>query len=589
MSRVSQSLKLSSEAKSGRLGNLFLSNAGFRSDVAISFVILGAISVALFLVAMHYIQQQERSRRFVELQFAEEGIVLSQSAIIRNKLTLLRSDIMFLRNEYESLLAKIPDDRAMVDTFAAEEFINFMKTRNSYDQVRILDVEGAETVRINYNGGAPIRVADDRLQDKSNRPYVQGAFNADRDQISVSRIDLNVEDGKVIRPIKPTIRVATSIVDKDGEMVGIIVLNYRVGGLLQEIEAASDLAIGAPIAINADGYFLLPYGSVPTWGFMLPSTEPDQFSELYPLTWEAIQGTTEGEVMTDEGLFVYRVVDPIGDLLVSTSVFEGFAPPGRRARIEDPKRILYVGTFVSAERVERAISEPSSASNIYGAFIVALCLTGSAIAAISLGSARQHRRALEHLARFDTLTGLANRQFLEDRLDEEVQRATRSGHMIAVAFLDIDGFKAINDNLGHAVGDRALIDIADTIESLVRSCDLVVRNNAPGSSAAQPFSARIGGDEFVVILPEIRRLDDVEPILRRLEDGICALSWDDYRVGVSIGLSVYPQHGTSRKELLHAADNAMYVAKRSDDGGIVFASGVPTDDIGPKGPPPRSS
>lgn len=170
------------------------------------------------------------------------------------------------------------------------------------------------------------------------------------------------------------------------------------------------------------------------------------------------------------------------------------------------------------------------------------------------------RSKLEHLAHHDPLTGLPNRTMLADRLRRARVRARRRRGRIALFFLDLDGFKPINDELGHDAGDAALIEVARRLSGILRECDTL---------------ARVGGDEFVVLVGDLS--EDCEAGLVVLaERCLAALSQPlslkgvERRFGVSIGIAV--GGGDSDPEaLLHAADQAMYVAKNAGRGRYAFA------------------
>jgi diguanylate cyclase (GGDEF)-like protein/PAS domain S-box-containing protein len=166
---------------------------------------------------------------------------------------------------------------------------------------------------------------------------------------------------------------------------------------------------------------------------------------------------------------------------------------------------------------------------------------------------KNYEEQLARQANFDTLTGLANRNLLRDRLQQAIARARREGHNLAVIFLDVDHFKMVNDTLGHTVGDELLRAVAGRLASSVRESDTV---------------ARLGGDEFVVLLvtragdgsPEADVTALVEKLLGRLSEPV-ALADREVRPTASIGVSVYPQDGVDADTLLRNADAAMYRAK----------------------------
>lgn len=168
-------------------------------------------------------------------------------------------------------------------------------------------------------------------------------------------------------------------------------------------------------------------------------------------------------------------------------------------------------------------------------------------------SLRLQQEKLEKLAHFDDLTGLPNRLLLHERLDQALAQATAQSSEVTVAYLDIDGFKAVNDRHGHDTGDEVLCHLAQKISDCLRPTDT---------------AARIGGDEFVLILPQTRgsrRHDEIlTDVLRRIRQPI-RRGGLDIRVSASVGVTTHPQDVGGAEQLLRLADQAMYEAKR--DGG----------------------
>ena len=158
---------------------------------------------------------------------------------------------------------------------------------------------------------------------------------------------------------------------------------------------------------------------------------------------------------------------------------------------------------------------------------------------------------LEYQATHDTLTGLPNRCMLNDRLLQCINFATRYKNKMAVAFLDLDQFKLINDSMGHEVGDQLLLIMSQRLSACVREVDTVVR---------------IGGDEFVILLSNIDGLHDIVTTMQRILTSVaepCEIHGLNYLVTCSIGISVYPDDGVEPSVLLKNADSAMYEAKKA--------------------------
>ena len=177
---------------------------------------------------------------------------------------------------------------------------------------------------------------------------------------------------------------------------------------------------------------------------------------------------------------------------------------------------------------------------------------------------KQFEERIRHLATYDNLTGLPNRLLFYDRLRQAINLAGRNRHELSLLYLDLDKFKAVNDTLGHDAGDEILKRAADRIQQQVRESDTV---------------ARIGGDEFAVILPKIASRQDAATVARKIIDALLAvfeLSGEKHEkahIGASIGIATFPADGPDMDALLKVADAAMYKAKQS---GNSFSFGTPS-------------
>lgn len=171
---------------------------------------------------------------------------------------------------------------------------------------------------------------------------------------------------------------------------------------------------------------------------------------------------------------------------------------------------------------------------------------------------KHHQAELERIAHFDTLTGLPNRRLLADRLRQCIGRSQRTGLRLAICYLDLDGFKPVNDQYGHESGDELLIEIGRRLTRISRSGDTV---------------ARIGGDEFVLLLSDLDDLAECSHALNRLIAAIAepvALAQASVTVSASVGVTLFPDDPSDPDTLLRHADEAMYQVKASGKAGFEF-------------------
>ncbi|MDP3331641.1 MAG: EAL domain-containing protein [Methylococcaceae bacterium] len=173
---------------------------------------------------------------------------------------------------------------------------------------------------------------------------------------------------------------------------------------------------------------------------------------------------------------------------------------------------------------------------------------------------KQTELQIHRLAYFDNLTGLASRAYYHERIDDFINTANRRNEQFAFLFLDLDGFKDINDSFGHDVGDHFLQAIAERLKDVVRDID---------------FAARLGGDEFCIILNNIADNEGIAEVADRcLRQVNQPLQLDQYQLKprVSIGIAIYPKDGTNEIDLMKAADAAMYAAKQAGKQRYMFYS-----------------
>lgn len=194
-------------------------------------------------------------------------------------------------------------------------------------------------------------------------------------------------------------------------------------------------------------------------------------------------------------------------------------------------------------------------------------ITGSVTVLRDVTEAMALARRMAHLAQHDMLTDLPNRMLLQDRAQQAIAQARRDGHGLALMYIDLDGFKQINDTLGHDAGDLLLVQVARRLRRCVRRSDTVCRQ---------------GGDEFIVLLPIVERAEQACHVARKIMaacEAPIVLDGEPRRIGLSGGIALFPQHGEGFEELARNADVALYAAKHAGRGQFMLSAGPGEDPV----------
>lgn len=183
-------------------------------------------------------------------------------------------------------------------------------------------------------------------------------------------------------------------------------------------------------------------------------------------------------------------------------------------------------------------------------------------------STYRQERQISHMALHDALTDLPNRVLLEDRLEMSISRATRTGQRVALGFIDLDHFKQVNDNFGHKIGDRMLKEVTHRLQTVLRGTDTL---------------SRWGGDEFVVLCPDLSNMEDAREITQKLSQLArenITIDGTDFPFTFSAGFAVYPDDASNSEMLLAQADRAMFYAKAQGRNNIQFFNSIAGKETG---------
>lgn len=284
--------------------------------------------------------------------------------------------------------------------------------------------------------------------------------------------------------------------------------------------------------------------------------------ELVRLTLQAIG---DAVICTDaEGHIVY--LNPVAEVMTGWQAFDASgqhvnhvaplqmpsghpddASPVQRALAEGTNQLVQRGVVLRRRNGEEIEVEQSASpiTDVEGK------VTGAVMVLRDVTEAMALSRRMAHLAQYDALTDLPNRLLLQDRAQQAIARAKRERHCMALIYIDLDGFKQVNDTLGHDAGDALLVQMAHRFQGAVRQSDTVCRQ---------------GGDEFIVLLPNLDDARQALVVAGKLQ-AACAepfeLEGQQRQIHLSGGIALYPQHGEDFDVLSRNADAAMYVAKRA--------------------------
>jgi PAS domain S-box-containing protein len=268
-------------------------------------VFLPLLLVLGIVGSMHYytVYTTERSTR----EASETLNVDLARRMIESDIGDVVADLMFLAEHIErrGLPGALPWER---EQRIAEQFKVFAKNKRLYDQIRYLDYNGREIVRVNYANGEPRVVPEGRLQNKASRYYFREALAQERGGIYLSRFDLNVEEGKIEQPHKPVLRFGTPVFGNNGSKRGIVLLNYFGERLISNFKRAAANIAGHVELVNQDGYWLSSPDKADEWGFMFGNKV--RFSTRLPKAWSEISTKESGQFETAQGLFTFATVAP---------------------------------------------------------------------------------------------------------------------------------------------------------------------------------------------------------------------------------------------------------------------------------------
>lgn len=277
---------------------------------------LGIIFIPFFVffaLILYYIYDTEVTAGKQILRSQEMSNIRLQEQIISRDYREIISELRFIGSlqEIKKAVNRTGHDKNEI----LNDFYHLSLYKGLYDQIRYLDQTGKEVFRVNYNDGHPSAVPDTALQNKGNRYYFKETINQDVNEVFMSPLDLNIELGKIEQPLKPMIRFGMPLKDSNGNKSGIVLLNYRAGILIKDLERV--VASGSPgrfSLLNDKGYWLTGPDKSKCWGFMYPDKKQITFAKAFPDEWKKISASESGQFLSSKGLFTFGSFFPLKNI-----------------------------------------------------------------------------------------------------------------------------------------------------------------------------------------------------------------------------------------------------------------------------------
>ena len=286
-------------------------SAIFHQKVGIvPYFLITFIPIAIIIISFSYIMYaMEKEKRIALLIEQNRSMIELQREAITQDFSLITSDVLYLASEGE-LLEAFGENNAESEEQAAKEFKTFIEAKKIYDQLRFIDNNGMERIRVNYNGDHSFIVPKEKLQLKAKRYYFSEAINLEQGNLYISRFDLNIEKGKLELPHKPMIRFATPVISHDGRRLGVVVANYLGDRMLDHFIRIHAKDPELSHLVNNDGYWLHSNSPENEWGFMFEGKQDVRFQRDHPEAWPGIASKDRGHIENDRGIYCFSTIDP---------------------------------------------------------------------------------------------------------------------------------------------------------------------------------------------------------------------------------------------------------------------------------------
>ncbi|MFA9398036.1 MAG: diguanylate cyclase domain-containing protein [Clostridiaceae bacterium] len=501
-----------------------------------SIILCLALSFIYLIVAV-ILKINTNSIKKDEIIKNEKRLISVEKNILTNNINDLTSDLLYITDNLNEHYLNETELKQLIN-----EWINFSDRKKIYDQMRFISADGDEIIRINYLDSGSILVSENKLQNKKDRYYFQDTIGLKKGQVYISKMDLNVENEEVEQPIKPMIRLSTPVYDENNKLIGIVVLNYYSKYLLEEYENIASTSMGNVFLLNSEGYWIYnDMDKEKEWSFMYEDSSEIRFSNEYPDEWKKINEKEYGTFTTKSGYYSYANIMPVdtqssnsivlgGGDWVAVSYLSGNTKNGEMFFSNIVQNILYILKTQS--------------------YVFILIFAISVVFSILITMNKISNERIKYFSEYDEMTGVYNRRAGFEMLEKTYREIMKNAGNISVCFIDINGLKEVNDNLGHEAGDELILSIVTGIKKFIRQTDYITR---------------LGGDEFLIVFKNMDQ-EQTESVWSRINQEYKDINETEnrkYMISASHGISEFKLDSNEYIDnIVNSADEKMYIEKR---------------------------
>lgn len=289
----------------------------FKIDIKQRFILLASTAVLLVsLLCLSFYQLEFNNIRKVYETEETNHVELHSIAMSYDLSPTLMALGFLSRHVRDHLITygeETWDDLAM-------EFSSYLESTDLFDQIRFLDAGGMEIIRVNYNSGQAVIVPENKLQRKNQRSYFFQTIRLNSGEFYSSPLDLNIENGVVERPFKPTMRFGVPVSNQSDKNIGVIILNVRALKMLDNLNTGQTTSGSKVMLLNSDSYWLSSPSKEIEWGFMIKERKEKSMANSNPEVWEKIKANKSGQFYHHGSLYTFRTVEPFQELPMASSV-----------------------------------------------------------------------------------------------------------------------------------------------------------------------------------------------------------------------------------------------------------------------------